>query len=102
MAAFEIPLSPEAQTLTTQLGAGTYELTLLWSTIVGAWVLNIADTGAAPIVSGIPLVPGVDLLAQFAYLNFGGALIVVNDIAPAQPPLYAELGVTGHLYFITP
>ena len=102
MAAFEIPLTPEAQTLTTQLGAGTYELTFLWSTIVGAWLLTIADTKSNSILSAIPLVPGVDLLAQFAYLNFGGALIVVNDIAPAQPPLYAELGITGHLYFITP
>ena len=100
--AYEIPLSPEAQTFAAKLGSTEYNMTFMFSAIVGAWLLSIADSNSVPILASIPLIPGVDLFAQFAYLKLGGALYVVNDLASTAPPRYEELGITGHVYFVTP
>jgi hypothetical protein len=54
------------------------------------------------LVSGIPLVTGVDLLAPYAYLGFGGELLVATDGNTAAVPTYANLGTGSHLYFVTP
>ena len=70
-----------------------------WNTFASCWVLDVADIQKNPIVSGIPLVTGADLLGQFAYLNFGGKLIVVSDGDPFAVPTFDNLGTSGHLLF---
>lgn len=102
MAAVEIPLSPQAQTLTVTLGSNTYNLELLWCPASSAWLLSISDTNNNLIIGSIPLVPGLDLLEQYGYLNFGGALYAVSETNPTAPLQYATLGITDHLYFVTP
>lgn len=98
---FEIPLTPAPQTFNVSLVGKQYQFTLQWrDTTNGGWVLDIADSSSNPIVSGIPLVTGVDLLAQFKYLSFGFELWVQTDAADA-PPTYANLGLQSHLYAIT-
>lgn len=97
---FEVPLQPTAQQFTIQLGAIVYQLTLIWRTGAEAgWFLDIALVSGAPVVLGIPLVTGVDLLAQYPDKNFGGSLRVTTDGDPEAPPTYGNLGVTSHLYF---
>ena len=49
-----------------------------------------------------PLVPGVDLLAQYRYLGFTGSLVVQTDNDPNADPTYDSLGQTSQLYFVTP
>jgi hypothetical protein len=102
MTAQEIPTKPLTQKLTVTLAGIAYRLALHWCTPLAAWIVDIADANGVPIVSGVPLVTGVDLLAQYGYLNFGGQLIAQTDNAKDAPPTYANLGSSGHLYFVTP
>lgn len=99
--AFEIPLSPEAQKFTIQLAGVTYNITVSWCAPAACWVFDIADRLDAPIIQGIPLVTGIDLLQQYAYLQFGGGLMVQTDHNPDAVPTLENLGVTGRVYFVT-
>ncbi|MNT70290.1 hypothetical protein D3C72_2086560 [compost metagenome] len=64
-------------------------------------MLDIADANNAPLVSGIPLVTGVDLLAQFRHLGFAGRLWVQGADNPDDVPTYEDLGIGSHLYWVT-
>lgn len=102
MARFEIPLSPQPQRFFIPLNGANYQFTVQWRDAdQGGWVLDIADAQGAPILSGVPLVTGADLLAQFAYLGIGGKLTVSTDYAPDAVPAFTNLGLTSHLYFET-
>jgi hypothetical protein len=98
---YEIPLKPEAQEFDISLGGVTYHLLLTWNAPNNAWNLDIEDSLQNPIVQGIPLITGADLLAQLEYLGLGGALIVQSDFDPNEVPNYGGLGSTGHLFFVT-
>ena len=99
MTDYEIPLmSAAAQTLKIQLNGVTYSLSLYWDTAPeGGWVMDIADQSSAPLVQGIPLVTGSDLLAQYGYLGFAFKLFIFSAGAPYLPPTWDNLGVTSHL-----
>jgi hypothetical protein len=102
MAVFEVPLSPAAQTFSIALGGTTYQLTLVWRDAVeGGWFVDFADANGAAILSGVPLVTGVDLLDQYAHLGFVGSLIVQTDHDTDALPTFDNLGVRSHLYFVT-
>lgn len=101
MANFEIPLSPNPQTFTISLSGVDYRLTVQWRNAEGAgWILDIADTSANPIIQGIPLVTGVNLLEQFEYL-ISGVLWVQTTADPDAVPTFDNLGVGSHLYWYT-
>ncbi|MGI4812798.1 MAG: phage baseplate plug family protein [Janthinobacterium lividum] len=102
MTAYEIPLTPEPQTFGISIAGVTYTFTVIWNAANVSWILDIADASGNPILSGIPMVTGADLLEQFAHLNFGFQLICQTDNAPSVVPTFADLGITGHLYAITP
>jgi len=99
---FEIPLTPAAQTFLISLAGVQYQMTLQWRDAVnnGGWVLDIADSTGNPLISGIPLVTGVDLLAQYKYVGIGVELWVQTDAADVVPT-YTNLGIQSHLYAIT-
>lgn len=99
--AFEIPLSPQAQTIQIGLSGVTYGLTFRWCGPANCWMMTIADASGNNLVSGIPLITGADLLAQYKYLGIGGSLICQTDADVLEPPAFGNLGVTGHLYYIT-
>ena len=99
---YEIPLTAEPQSFQIALGGVVYALTVRWNIPASAWCLDVADANGAPILAGIPLVTGCNLLGQYGYLNFGGALVAQTDHDLMAPPAYGNLGTTGHLYFVTP
>lgn len=104
---YEIPTQPNPTTQRITLNGVTYTLTLTWNEFAGpagAWVLDIADANNNPIASGLPLVTGADLLAQFEYLGIGGGggLVVQSDHDPDLVPSFTTLGSTGHLFFVSP
>jgi hypothetical protein len=101
LTAYEIPLSPQAQTFSITLAGVSYNLTLQWRSVdsLGGWTLDIADAFKNPLVSGIPLVTGRNLLAPYAYLSIGGGLWVLTDGNAPAIPGYANLGLQSHLYF---
>jgi hypothetical protein len=99
--AWEIPLQAAPQSLYVTLGGVAYFLTVRWNAFASTWVLDIADQDSVPISSGLPLLTGVDLLAQYAYLNIAGKLVVQTDQTPYALPTATNLGTDSHLYFIT-
>jgi hypothetical protein len=100
MAFYEIPLSPRPQRMTLNLGGSIYQLRFGFANEAeGGWFMDIADSLGNPMVTGIPLVTGADLLAQYRYLGIPGRLWVTTDGAPNAVPTYANLGSAGHLFF---
>jgi hypothetical protein len=100
MTPFEVPLTAQAQTFSVAGSVNTYNLRVTWCGPSACWILDIYDGLNAPLVLGIPMVTGVDLLAQYEYLGIGGALVVQTDSDPGAVPTYQSLGITGHLYYV--
>lgn len=100
---FEIPLTPaKPQKFGITLAGIEYRMTLKYrNTAQGGWVLDIADSNKTPIVDGIPLVTGADLLAQYKHLGFKGRLYVQTRDDPNAVPTFDNLGDAGKLYFVT-
>ncbi|KWE70557.1 hypothetical protein WL77_12205 [Burkholderia ubonensis] len=102
MNVYEIPLSPQPQRFTVTLSGVDYRMTVQYRAAGGAgWVLDIADAGGTPLVNGIPLVAGVDLLAQHRHLGFAGRLWVQGAESPDHVPTFDDLGVGSKLYWVT-
>lgn len=99
--AYEIPLSPDPQKFSIELGGVTYNLTLTWNTMTNSWMLAIADSNNNPMISSIPVVTGCNLLAPYGYLNFGGTLVALTDGDVDAVPTFENLGLQGHLYYVT-
>lgn len=96
---YEIPLQAKNQSLTIKLNGVSYKFTIRWNTAAGStgsWMMDIADSKGKPIISGIPLVTGADLLGQYKYLDLGGQLQVQNKSIPT----FANLGDNTRLFFV--
>lgn len=65
------------------------------------WTVDLFDPVGDPMLCGIPLVTGADLLAQFAYLDLGGHLVVLSEGEPLAVPDFHNLGSGGHVYWVT-
>lgn len=99
---FTIPLQPQPQTFSITLGGVSYNLTFKYQNVdMGGWCLDIADQNSVPIVQGIPLVTGANLLAQYAYLGFTGTLWVQTQSDPDAVPTFENLGTDGQVYYVT-
>lgn len=94
----EIPLTANNQTFAIQLGKNYVRLRLIYRDSAG-WILDLETTAGEIIVSGIPLVTGADLLAQYSYLGLGG-LMVVTEEDVQDYPTKTDLGYGSHLYFV--
>lgn len=101
MTTVEVPLQPMQQTLTTTLGGQQLHLRVTWNDVASVWLLDIADANSVPLVSGVAVVAGADLLEQFEYLGLGGALVALTDGDANTPPTFDNLGLNGHLYFVS-
>jgi hypothetical protein len=102
MTIYEIPLAAAPQQLQINLVGIDYIFTIYWCWPAQCWMfdLQIAST-LAYLLQGQPLVTGSNLLAQYAYLNIGVALVVQTDNAPMTMPTFTNLGQQSHLYFVT-
>jgi hypothetical protein len=86
----------------------TYTRHFRWNTIALAWTVDVYDeTDRQPILLGVPLVTGCDLLEQFAYLPLGARTIwTVMTVGPGLPPdevpTFQNLGLDGHLFATMP
>ncbi len=109
--AYQIPLSGENETFTVSLGGTEYQLTFTWNDAEqGGWILDIATATASsdssdetdsfsPLVSGIPVVTGCDLLGPYRSLGFTGSLIVYAEDSDAAPT-EDTLGESCNLYYV--
>ena len=101
MSIHRIPLTPTPQRFNISLANKGYRLTVRWNAAPeGGWYLDIAspDNGE-PILSGIPIVTGVDLLGAYEYLNFGGSLVCWSGDSDAAPT-FENLGIEKQLLFV--
>lgn len=99
---FKIPLSPQPQRIKVRLGAVTYQLTLKYAnTVEGGWVMDIADENANPIINGIPLITGRNLLEPYPQFGFAGRMWVQTADDPDAVPTFDNLGVAANLYWVT-
>lgn len=95
----EVPLTADNQTFSVTLGGKSWYMRLLWRDVAG-WILDIYDANNVPVLTGVPLIPGVNLLAQYPSLPFDGMLAVgVATEAPAYPT-QVNLGTASRFYFI--
>lgn len=102
MAVYEIPLSPTPQRFSITLGGVQYRMTVQYRNInEGGWIMDIADSTGSPIIQGIPLVTGIDLLAQYRHLGISGQLRVQTTSDPDAVPTFDNLGTDSHLYWVT-
>jgi hypothetical protein len=92
---YTIPLTPEPQSFAIVLAGKEYRLTVRWAeTEEGGWFLDIEESEqAAPILMGLPLVTGCDLLGQFTYLEFGGELWVDSELPARLDNLGTEVSL---------
>jgi len=96
---YEIPLRPQPQLASVLFPNGSiYQLRLLYQFNDDNWIMDILDVLDEPIICGIPLVTGADLLAQYEYLGLGCALYCTTDGDQFAPPLWWNLGSTAHLW----
>src|SRR5258708_13324474 len=92
MAVHEIPLSPNPQTFRIQLAGVTYLVQVIWrDTSEGAWFLDLSTNDGAPIVQGISIVTGADLLAPSAYLGIDRSLDGPTDQESRDAPTHPNL-----------
>lgn len=107
MSVFRIPLLPTPQRFAITLVGVTYTLCFQFRNPYsfdgseGDWIMDIGDSMGNPMVCGIPLVTGADLLAQYAYLGFPGQLWIWTDGVRDAVPSYLGLGLSSHLFFVT-
>lgn len=102
MTPYEVPLSASPQKLLIDLLGVTYSLTVRFNSASSLWYLDIADALGNPILVGIPLVTGCDLLEQYAHLGINGSLYAQTDGDLSAPPTSDNLGTSSHLYFAVP
>jgi len=95
----EIPLTADNQQFSITLAGTTWQVRILWRG--SCWVMDLQDERGEALVSGLPLVTGVDLLAQYAWLQPGIKLIVVCDANDRDYPTQTDLGSNSHLMVIT-
>ena len=102
MITVEIPLRPATPMRFSMTLAGVaYTARIYWNVFMQCWSLELADVDGYPLIMGIPLVTGTDLLGQFGYVDIGGQLLVTTTPGPPDTvPGWADMGVTGHIYFV--
>lgn len=82
------------------MGGAQRRLTVRWCPPMAAWALDVANADGTPVINGIPLVTGIDLLMQYAYLNLGGKLVCQSGHNAYAVTTFENLGLTAHLFFI--
>lgn len=89
MAYIELPITADLphQSFSVQLDGTVFRLRLRYNWRAGHWALDLADSSGAPLISGVAVRLGVDLLAQYADDRLpSGKLFAMNWVAPYQPP----------------
>lgn len=96
MKIFEIPLRSGSQKFITTLNGKAYQLRLIWRAPVG-WFLDIAKTDTTPLVNGIAVVTGVNLIQQYQHLIKGELWVYTEGL---ENPDYQSVGDTLKLYWV--
>ena len=98
---FVIPLTNVPQRFTIELAGVAYIIVCKWNGEMPAWTLDILDeVTSQPLIVNLPLVAGVNLLAQFEHIGIPGRLLVYTDGDEFAPPTLDNLGQEANLYYL--
>jgi len=95
MAMYEIPLNPGNQKFNVRLNKKLYKFQLIFR--AGQWFLDILDTAENPLIAGLPLVMGDNLLIQHQHM-IPGSLFVLNK-HEAETQSFSDIGSNIKLYW---
>ena len=99
---YELPVEPRATLFENIIGGRVYRFRVQYRDEPEAgWIFDISETTdlPVPLVSGIPLVSGLDLLYQYEHLGFGFALVLVCK-GGRDVPTFESLGVEDKVYLV--
>jgi len=95
----KIPLENTPQTFDITLAGKSYLAETKWNDASSSWELSLTgDDG--PVISAMPLVTGVDLLAQHKHMAVGGSLVVVTSGDYMATPTLDNLGSESNLFLV--
>lgn len=97
---YEVPLSARSQRTSITLLNTTYQLAITWRDAISHWVLDMSDGQGSPVLQGIPLIAGTNLLGQFKHLGIGAGLLVMLDNGTDETVTYPGLGSSAHVRFV--
>lgn len=96
---FLIPFVPaQPQSFQISLIGVTYTMKVRWCDPFNCWIMDLSDISDDPILQGIPLITGADLLEQYGYLDLGFSLVVQTNNDADAVPTFNNLGLQGNLY----
>lgn len=96
---YAIPLSTGAQKFSIRLGNNALQIRLVWREAEGGgWFIDLSDSDGNPLLAGLPLRCGHDLLEEHAHLGLG-KLTVSLDGESNGDPSYADMGRRMALYW---
>ncbi|AUM27133.1 hypothetical protein BVD86_09640 [Acinetobacter pittii] len=95
MMIYEIPLNNGNQKFNIRLGGVQYKFQLIYR--VKSWYLDIFDTAENPLIAGLPLVMGDNLLIQHQHI-IKGSLYVLNT-NEEESQTFGDLGTLIKLYW---
>lgn len=98
MAIYEIPLSSGNQRFAVQLNKITYKLQLIYR--LDRWYIDILNTSDLPIILGIAMNTGTDLLSQHQHL-IKGSMFATNANQDESQGFF-DLGAKIQLYWSDP
>ena len=92
---YEIPLNYGNQKFNIKLGATQYKLQLIYR--ASRWYLDIFDTAENPLIAGLPMVVGDNILAQHQHIIKGSLYMLNANEDESQN--FSDLGVNIKLYW---
>ena len=96
---YEIPLDAGAQSFSISLGGYQDQMKLVYRNGTGGgWFLDMTRADGTGSILGIPIILGVDLLAQHQYKGFGH-LRATLESGETGHPTYSDMGSGLHLYW---
>jgi hypothetical protein len=102
MAYIELPVAEDTpyQSFSVKLEGSIYQVRLRYNSRAGHWALDLADAVGAPLVSGIAIRLGVDLLVQYSGDDFPpGKLFAMNWVDEFVEPDRDNFGTDVSLIY---
>jgi len=98
---YRIPLEPTPQRFDIELGGRALTMEVRWNPEIPGWILDIYDADTdAPLILCLPLITGIDMLAQHRYLGLPGSIVVTTDGDDLAVPTEYNLGGDSNLFHV--
>lgn len=98
---YKIPLDGVNQIFDIDLAGTAYKMRLYFNSAMDCWIFDLMDNDGNNITQHQPLISGVNILDQYAYLNIKGIFVVYTEGDANAIPNEDDLGDISNLYFIT-